>query len=301
VKINSIRDFLAVAEHGSLRSAARHLGLAQPAMTRSIQELERELGATLFERRAKGVQLTTMGDVLLRRARSVRSELARAKEEIDQLKGAVHGHIRMCLSGVAHMALLADSLPAFRQRFPAVKLEVVDAVLPRVQLELIGGTMDLYIGPVPEKPTSELAVEKLFDNKRVVLGRRGHPLAGARSLREIADAEWITMSGVHHPEDELTLIFREQGLPEPRSVIQGHSALTFFFVVAHTDLLAMLPVQWAQTPLFRGFLQTIDVVDPLAAAPICLVHRAGLPLTPAAQYFCDMVRRAALHVQPLAR
>ena len=156
MKINSIRDFLAVAEHGSLRSAARHLGLAQPAMTRSIQELERELGATLFERRAKGVQLTTMGDVLLRRARSVRSELARAKEEIDQLKGAVHGHIRMCLSGVAHMALLADSLPAFRQRFPAVKLEVVDAVLPRVQLELIGGTMDLYIGPVPEKPTSEL-------------------------------------------------------------------------------------------------------------------------------------------------
>jgi len=296
VKINSIRDFLAVAEHGSLRSAARHLGLAQPAMTRSIQELERELGTTLFERRAKGVQLTVMGEVLLRRAQSVRSELARAKEEIEQLKGAVHGHIRMCLSGVAHMVLLAESLPSFRQRFPAVALEVVDAVLSRVQSELIDGTMDFYVGPVHGKLTGELAVEKLFDNQRVVLGRKGHPLAGARSLREIADAEWITTSMAQPAEDELHLIFRRNGLPVPRSVVQGHSALTFFFVVANSDLLAMLPVQWARTPLFRGFLQTIEVMDPLVAPPICLVHRQGMPLTPAAQYFCDMVRRAALHV-----
>jgi LysR family transcriptional regulator of abg operon len=147
MKINSLRDFLAVAERGSLRAAARQLGLAQPAMTRSIQELEKELGVVLFERRAKGVVLTPMGEVFERRARAVRTEFRRAKEELDQLQGATHGHIRMCLSSVAHMALLPNALRPFRQKFPDVTLEIIDAVLPRAEMELKAGTMDFYIGP----------------------------------------------------------------------------------------------------------------------------------------------------------
>ena len=55
MKIHHLRDVLAVAEHGSLRAAARHLGVAQPALTRSVRELERELGAVLFERDRKSV------------------------------------------------------------------------------------------------------------------------------------------------------------------------------------------------------------------------------------------------------
>ena len=60
-------------------------------------------------------------------------------------------------------------------------------------------------------------------------------------------------------------------------------------------LLAMLPMQGAQVPAFRQTLQRIDVVEQLKAPSICIVQRTGLPLTPAAEYFCDMVRRASLH------
>ena len=67
MKLNAIRDFLAVAERGSLRAAARQVGGSQPAMSRSIQELERELGVALFQRTAGGVRLTTMGEVFLDR------------------------------------------------------------------------------------------------------------------------------------------------------------------------------------------------------------------------------------------
>lgn len=288
-----------MAERGSLRAAARQLGLAQPAMTRSIQELEKELGAVLFERRAKGVQLTPMGEVFLRRAKAVRSEFRRAQEEIEQLQGATHGHIRLCLSSVSHMALLPNALGPFRKAFPNVTLEVVDAVLPRVELELTGGTMDFYVGPTHGEVSGELTVEKLFDNARVVLCRKGHPLARARSLSELVDAEWVTTSVTPRAEDELSPIFKQHGLPAPRLVVQGYSALTFFFTVAHSDLLTMLPQQWAQVPLFREFLQKIDVQELLPAPPICIVRRTGLPLTPAAEYFCDMVRRAALHMETL--
>ncbi|HTP81621.1 MAG TPA: LysR family transcriptional regulator, partial [Alphaproteobacteria bacterium] len=58
MKLSQVRDVVAVAERGSLRAAARHLGAAQPALSRSIHELERELGVPLFERRARGMVLT---------------------------------------------------------------------------------------------------------------------------------------------------------------------------------------------------------------------------------------------------
>ena len=67
MKLNQLRDLVAIAERGSLRAAARHLQLAQPALTRSIRELEREIGTPLFERRAHGMLLTPMGEALVRR------------------------------------------------------------------------------------------------------------------------------------------------------------------------------------------------------------------------------------------
>lgn len=292
MKINALRDFLAVAERGSLRAAARQLGLGQPAMTRSIQELEKELGVVLLERRAKGVVLTPMGEVFLRRASAIRSEMARAQDELDQLTGLAQGRVRMCLSTAVHMALLPDALRPFRERYPQVRLEIIDAVLPRVERELVDGTLDLYIGPVFDEVAGELAVEKLFDNERAVVCRKGHPLAGARSLRDLAQAEWLTAQLTHNAQDELTPIFQALGLPAPKVALQGHSALTFFFALAHSDLLMMLPAQWVEEPVFREWLQRIDVAEDLHAPPICIVRRTSLPLTPAADYFCDMVRRA---------
>src|SRR5690606_38925113 len=106
MKLNAIRDFLVVAERGGQRAAARHLGVPQPAITRSIHGLEKELGAPLFERSHKGVRLTAMGEVFHRRANAVRNELQRAKEEIDQLRGRLHGTVTVCLSSVPHLTLL---------------------------------------------------------------------------------------------------------------------------------------------------------------------------------------------------
>lgn len=292
MKINSLRDFLAVAERGGLRAAARHLGVAQPAITRSIQELEKELGVALFERSAKGVKLTPMGSAFQRRANAVRSELQRARDELDQMRGETHGQLRICLSGVPHMALLPHVLRPFRSRYPKVLIDIVDAVFPTVEAQLKDGSVDCYVGPVPPKISAELQVEKLFDNTRVILGRVGHPLAHARSLSELADAEWLTTSITYKAEEELGPLFAQHGLPAPRLVLRAQSTLTFLTTVPYTDLLMMLPVQWLQSPLSRGLVQMIDVSEKLPAPPICLVQRTGMPLTPAADFFCTLMRRA---------
>lgn len=105
MKLNALRDFLAVAERGGVRAAARHLGLAQPAISRSIAELEKELGAALFERHAKGVQLTPVGLAFLRRATAIHHEIQRARDEAGQLRGAVNGRVTLGMSTAPHLEL----------------------------------------------------------------------------------------------------------------------------------------------------------------------------------------------------
>jgi len=298
MKLNHLRDMLAVAERGSLRAAARYLGVTQPALTRSIQELERELGVPLFERQSTGVVVTEMGALFVRRANAVRSELVRAREEIDQIRGKTHGQLRVCMSTVPHIALLPYALPAFRARYPDVHLDISEGLFPTIETSLRSGVVDVFFGPPPmQAPGADLIVEKLFTNTRVILGRKGHPLTHARSLRELIDAQWLSTSVFLKPDEELAPLFTEHGLPVPRLVVQGHSALTMVVTIAYTDLLGMLPVQWLEFPLTRDALQKIEVVEPLPAPPICLVRRAGLPLTPAGEYFCDMMRRASAHVK----
>ena len=99
--------------------------------------------------------------------------------------------------------------------------------------------------------------------------------------------------------EELGPLFESFGLPRPRVIVEGRSALTFLFTVAYSDLLMLLPIQWAQTPLFRQHLQPIMLAEKLPSPPICIVKRNSLPLTPAAEYFCDMVRRASRHMDTL--
>lgn len=295
MKLNALRDFLAVAEHGSLRAAARQLGTVQPALSHSIAELEKELSTVLFERRASGMTLTPLGEIYRRRVSAVMSDLRHAQEELDQLRGEVHGRLRVALSSVPHIALLPNALRPFRLRYPLVKIDVLDSVYPGIEASLRDGSIDCYIGPMPTDVPSGLIIEKLFDNTRIIVGRKGHPLAGATSLRQLADAEWITTSITHKAEEELGPLFAQHGLPAPKLVMQLHSSLTFLVSMAYSDLLMMLPVQWIQSPLLKGAVQQICIGEVLPAPQICLVRRAGLRLTPAAEYFCDMIRRAVDH------
>lgn len=297
MKLNALRDFATVAEKGSLRAAARQLGMTQPAISRSIQELERELGIALFERRARGVMLTRLGEIFLRRVSRVHSELRVAREELDQLRGSVNGRLTLALSSVAHIALLPGALKPFRERYPDVTMEIIDAVYPNVEADLRDGRIDCYVGPAPSDATADLLVEELFGNRRLILCRKGHPLAHARSLRELVGASWITTSITYKAEEEIGPLFAQHGLPPPRLVMQAHSTLTFLTAMVSSDLLMLLPVQWVQSPLLRDAVVAIPVAESLPAPPMCIVRRTGLPLTPAGEYFCDMIRRSVPQAQ----
>lgn len=299
MKLHQLTAFIAIAERGSVRSAARYLDVAQPAITRSIRELEKELGATLFTRHTSGVKLTPMGNLFLQRARSVESEIERARDEIAQRQGEAHGRLKVCLSSGSHVALLPDTLTAFRQRYRGVLLDVTEGLFSAAEAALKEGVLDCYIGPLSEERLStDLRVEKLFDNERVVMGRKGHPLAAASSLAELAQAEWIGTPVTVRADAELGPLFRTYGLPAPRISAHAGSTLSMIVLAAYSDLLTMLPIQWTRSPITESLLNRITIKETLAAPALYIAHRAGLPLTPAAEYFCDLIRRAAVRAIP---
>lgn len=293
MKLHQVRDVVAVAERGSLRAASRHLGLAQSAITRSIRQLERELGTALFERRKRGAVLTPMGALFLRRARSAVSELSRAREEIQQHQGGLAGTVVACLSTTPHIALLPSVLPPFRKRYPEVRLHITEGVVYQsVEPRLKDGSFDFYVGMAPaERPSQGLITEELFLNPRAVVGRAQHPLSDATSLADLVEADWV-ISGRDGAESELANLFLRHKLAAPTRISIGDTALSLMVLLAYTDSLAIVPRQWTGFAPTRALLQEISIKEDLHGTRNVLIRRADMPLTPAAEYLCELLRRA---------
>jgi LysR family transcriptional regulator of abg operon len=292
MKLNQIRNLVAIAERGSLRAAAPHIGLAQPAVSRSLQELEHDLGVPLFERNSRGMILTPIGASFLRRASVILTEVRHAQEEVEQLHGGTTGTVVAALSIIPHIALLPQAIRPFRARYPKIQLHLIEGLFPTVEMGLRDGNIDFYVGPPPERGLShDLIQEKLFDNRRIILCRKQHPLANATSLRELTSSEWLTTSITHRAIDELAEVFSGNGLPAPRLAVRSQSALTMIVALMNSDLLAMVPRQWTSFPVTADALVAIPIRESLISAPTVTIRRAGLPLTPAAEFLIDLIRR----------
>ena len=295
LKLNYLRDVIAVAEHGSLRAASRHLGVAQPAITRSIRDVEQELGAMLFSRHPRGVRLTEIGQAFVRRATAVQSELRRAREEVEQLKGRNTGEVAVALSTASSLSLMPSAIVSFRRHFPDAVLKIAESFFQAVEADVLSGTIDFYVGPIDSAAASQqFTVEKLFDNRRLVLGRKGHPLAGARTFRDLADAEWIrpVLSG-GSTEVDFDVLFEEHSIAKPRVALHARSAMVTLLAIINSDMLTILPEQWLDFPMIADALEALPLDGCLTGMPICIVRRRDMPLTPLADQFCNLLRRAA--------
>lgn len=295
MKFNQLRDVITVAEKGSLRAASRHLGLAQSAMTKSIRLLEKELGAPLFERHKRGTVLTPMGTLFLRRARVATSELSRAREEVQQHLGGGAGSVVACLSIVPHMVLLPQVITPFLARYPQAKLTVLEGLgFAAVEKQLRDGEVDFFIGVEPtQRPATGFVIEKLFDNERLVVARKGNPLRNAKSMADLVGARWV-LGSTTYAEVTFAALFRKYRLPVPKQLTFAGSVLGQMQVLLHTDMLSVLPRQCLDTAPMKGLLVRIPIKEAIVSPPIVLVRRASLPLTPAAEFFCDLARRASV-------
>ncbi|MBX9773107.1 MAG: LysR family transcriptional regulator [Xanthobacteraceae bacterium] len=290
MKLTQLEEFVSIADAGSIRAAARLRGLSQPAVTKNLRALERELGAPLVRRTARGVELTAFGDLFLMRARNVCRELERSRNELAQEMNGKAGQIAIGAAPGAAAVLLPGAIARLYRHSPDVELRIVEgmphASLPRVR----DGTFDFAIGPMPVEPiAADVAAAGLFRIEMAIVVRRGHPQAKARSVTALADYAWMT-AGLSSERVIVDEMFRIANLRPPRWRIRCESISALIAVAARTDMIATIPKPLIELGIAGGLLEIVRLREKKSAASeVYLFTKRDSQLTAAAAILAKLL------------
>lgn len=174
--INNLYAFIAISKSQSFSSAAEHLFITQPAISKRIATLESVLNARLFHRSGRRVQLTEAGEALLPSAQRIIDEFTHSKTVISRLKGAVGGHLRIGTSHHIGLHRLPPILRDYTTRYPAVELDIHFMDSEEACAAVDKGELELAVATLPETPFPHLQTEMIWlDSLEFVVGPN-HPL-----------------------------------------------------------------------------------------------------------------------------
>jgi LysR family transcriptional regulator, regulator of abg operon len=292
LSLAQLRQFVALAEVGSVGGAARALGVSQPAATKSLRALEAQLGVVLVRRTARGTELTKHGHMFLLRARSACREIERGQAELADAVKQAGGPIVLGTSPAAAAALLPGALKLFRRDFP-VDIRIVEgmpvATLPRVRDE----SLDFALGPSLRAPLAgDLVALPLYPNEMAIVVRRDHPLAATRALADLMDSEWIT-AGLGTASLVVDDMFTAAGLPTPRWAIRCESIPGLIAITAQSDLIATVPRSLLALGIADRLLVPIRVRERMASSTMSLFIKRDSPPNPATGRLIRLIKDEA--------
>lgn len=289
VKPHQLNAFLAVADHGSIRAAARQLFVSQPSITRTVRELEASLEVPLITRSPHGVELTEYGQAFRVRARLLVEEGRRAREELQQLKRGMTGQVRVGISSLPALVLLPEAFAAFRRQMPLAELDCIDGQLPLGVPLLRSGELDFLLSQtIPEIVDKDLSVEPLFTSPLTAAARAAHPKVRARSLAALVDEEWTGWDRAM-----IGSLFARHGLPVPQRIVTSRSFEVTQALVEKTDVISLFSLALVERKLVKQGIRPIRLREPLPELTVSIVRRRDARLTPAAARLLEILREVA--------
>lgn len=301
MRLQHLHLILALAQTGSLRAAAGVLNVSQPALTKSLRQLEDEFGTELMIRTPRGMRLAPAGELLAVRARNVLRELDKAREDIAWHTHHEHGSVSLGLSPGAAIHLSPAAIARFEARWPQVRVNVTDTLYPKMLAQLRAGELELAIGPLPDGNIGhDLRLHPLFASQHVIAARHDHPLAQARQLADLVDAAWVLTGPQGGPGDPANLGFQAYGLPAPTVRLACESFATVLALLPQLDVLGVMPRHFFERYGPHLNLVMVPVLDPLPCPTIHIVWRADTALGLPAQRLRDAFVHEAdsLHTTP---
>ena len=206
--------------------AANEAGVTQPALSKAIAGLETTLGVRLFDRTNRGVLPTPHGDALYRRATGVFEELRYARQEIELLTDADSGDLRLGAVPTVCAGFLPSVISRLLALRPQYRLDVAELDSQKLRSELLTRSLDFALGASHlVAGTSDLAFEKLFEDRLFVIANANHPLTGRRSLRlsDLTRFHWILPGGDSQIRTRLEEAFSEAAVAFPEVVVTAMS------------------------------------------------------------------------------
>jgi DNA-binding transcriptional LysR family regulator len=296
MKLHDLHVLMATVQAGSMSKAATLLNTTQPAISRSIAELEHTFGVRLLERHARGIEPTEYGCALLDCGVAVFDDLRQGVKKIEFLADPTAGEVRIG----CHHFLAASFVPAvidrLSRRYPRIVFHVVSGQTDTLHRELMDRKVDLLVawkfGPFAEEV---LDFELLYNDPHVIAAGEKSPWVRRRnvSFAELVNESWVLAP----PESVLGSValkaFRTSGLDYPRATVFSLPTEARLCLVATGRFLSILSTSILRFPARRSDIKVLPIELPITSVPIGIATLRNRLPSPAARLFIECARQVA--------
>ncbi|MDE1184819.1 LysR family transcriptional regulator [Paraburkholderia sp.] len=294
MKLRQLEALRAVAEAGSLHEAGRRLFLTQPAISRSIRELEVELGMQLLTRSANGATLTPFAHHMLKRVLVVQREVGRIVEDAQTARGELGGQLTLAVTPPASTRALADSLIELTVARPAVKLQVIEWRGENIADGLRNGTIDVAIFTQYGEPkNAAFEWQRLYELDVQLTIAASYQGSDRLSVEQIHTLPWLLLDS---PDDESSFVatlFGEYGLPLPARTMRC-SAMNLYLDLAMqmeaVSVFTSLAMPLLSQRAAAGEIRLLSLVEPPPRVGMYLAYASEALLTATARDFIGRLR-----------
>jgi LysR family nitrogen assimilation transcriptional regulator len=285
VNWNGIKYFVHVSEVGNVSAAATELGIVQPALSRHIRRLEDEVGAKLFHRLPRGMQLTDEGRLFLERARRMMREFTLAKAELSGGRDMPRGQVNFGVPGTLTQTLVPRLLDRLRTRYPNVFVHVVEGASQPLQERLISGRLHATILSNPTSLSGVHITPMVAEQLVMVTSARFAQPRRYCTLNELVQMPLIVSVGMRELVDQqiraegkkLTVEYEVDSVEAIRSILLSGS---------HTTI---LPMSTLRAEVEAGSVTVLPISDTNIHRTLAMAHRTG-DLPPAVKAVIDVAQ-----------
>ncbi|EHL94315.1 TPA: LysR family transcriptional regulator [Klebsiella pneumoniae] len=294
IRLRHLHTFVAVAQQGTLGRAAETLNLSQPALSKTLNELEQLTGTRLFERGRLGAQLTLVGEQFLTHAVKVLDALNSAGQALNRKEGLNNDIVRIGALPTAALGILPTVIGQFHKQQKDITLQVATMNNTMLLAGLKSGEIDIGIGRMSDPELmSGLHYELLFLESLKLVVRPGHPLLQETvTLSRVMEWPVVVSPKGTVPRQNAEALLQSQGCKMPAGCIETLSASLSRQLTVDFDYVWFVPSGAVKDDLRRGVLTALPIATQGAGEPIGILTRVDATLTPGTQTLLSAIRKS---------
>jgi DNA-binding transcriptional LysR family regulator len=301
LKLHDLRVLMTVIQAGSMLKAAQRLNTSQPAVSRSIAELEHALDVRLLDRSRQGVAPTIYGRALLDCGTSVFDELRQGIKNIEFLADPAEGELRIGASLPAFSGVVPATIKRLRRAHPRIHVQTnFMSDVRQQQRALRERTLDFVVGRLPPTLEKDFEAETLFQEGLVVIAGARNPWLRRRNvqLANLIEEPWLLPPGDSEGGALIAQAFRASGLELPRNSVAADAVLYLQSLIIGEGFLACYPNSPIRLGTMGPGFRVLPVSLPIVPSPFGIIRLRNRTLSPVAGLFIACAREV---VKPLAR
>ena len=300
MELRQLRHFVAVVDLGNLSRAADRVAISQPALTRSIKNLEDTLRVQLLDRKPRGVVPTEAGLALYHHASVVLNACQQMTREVRELERGITGSVRLGIASMFSRHIVNDVVVSLASAHPRLALAITSGFYEDLIRSMSDGRLDLIFSNFPHVAvTSELRLEPLLRVRSpIVVGDR-HPVARRKQIArsDLVDQRWVIVDQPH-AQDALQSAFAAEGLPGPLSLLRTSSLNLMIALVESGGFVSQIPEHLIDTQLARGHIRVLPIANGTVERHAGLIYRDFSLGRPGVAHVVDAMRRACAKFKP---